>query len=90
MTDLSSVAEGADPEETELLVTRMLEMVNKEKEMYGMEKGAEEGEQREEEIRQMDTTIVEKEDILHKLMETVKGYGHMKADFERLLDEIGE
>ena len=52
----------------------MLEMVNKEKEMYGMEKGAEEGEKREEEIRQMDTEIDEKEGILNKLMETVKGY----------------
>lgn len=30
-----SVYEARDPEETERLVSRMLEMVNKEKEMYG-------------------------------------------------------
>jgi hypothetical protein len=56
---------------------------------YGLEKGEHEGAKREEEIVQMDEEIGEKEGILKKLMDTVKGYSGLKADFERLLDEIG-
>ena len=37
----------------------------------------------------MEREIGEKEAILNKLMGTVKSYGAMKADFEKLLDEIG-
>ena len=33
--------------------------------------------------------IEEKEQILHKLLDTVKGYSAMKADFEKLLEAIG-
>jgi kinesin family protein 4/21/27 len=78
-----------DPEETEALVQRMLEMVNKEKEQYAHETRELEKEEEDEQILQVENEISEKENILTKLMGTVKGYSTMKADFEKLLDEIG-
>lgn len=83
------VLEQQDPEETEALVQRMLEMVNKEKEQYAHETRELEKEEEDEQILQVENEISEKESILTKLMGTVKGYSAMKADFEKLLDEIG-
>ena len=86
---LESLQSSKDPEETERLVTRMIEMVNKEKEMYGAQLDTEQQQQGEERIQEMEHAIHEKEVILSQLMDTVKGYGAMKADFEKLLGEIG-
>ena len=61
-------------------------MVNKEKELCGQENREIEGEK---EIVEMDRAIEEKEEILNKLMDSVKGYSAMKCDFEKLLGAIG-
>ena len=39
-------------------------------------------------ISQMDVVIQEKEEILSKLLDTVKGYSIMKSEFEKLLEAI--
>lgn len=78
-----SALEMEDPDETAKLVSRMLEIVSTEKEM--LSKDAE----KEQEICAVDKAIQEKEEILSKLMDTVKGYATMKSDFEKLLDAIG-
>ena len=83
------VLEHEDPEETEALVQRMLEMVNKEKEQYAHETQELQKEEQDEQILEVEREIGEKEAILTKLMGTVKSYSSMKADFEKLLDEIG-
>ena len=89
IASVESLQSSKDPEETERLVSRMIEMVNKEKEMYGIQLDDEQQEEGEEKIVEMDQQIKEKEVILNKLMSSVKGYGAMKADFEKLLGEIG-
>lgn len=86
MSMRDSMFEATAPEETERLVTRMLEMVNKEKEMYVQDNKEIQGDI---EIVAVDRAIEEKEQILTKLMDTVKDYSAMKADFEWLLEAIG-
>jgi len=81
-----SVFEATAPEETERLVSRMLEMVNKEKEQYVQDNKEIQGDI---EMLAVDKAIEEKQEILAKLMDTVKGYSAMKADFEKLLEAIG-
>ncbi len=82
-----SVFEAQDPEETEKLVARMLTLVNKEKEI-SQEAAAEVSEKDIKEIVVIDKEIEEKEAILNKLLDTVKGYAVMKSDFEKLLGAI--
>lgn len=41
-----------------------------------------------EELKVVDKLIAEKEDILNKLLENIKGYSALKHDFERLVDAI--
>lgn len=53
-------------------------MVAQEREL--VEKEAED----EEELREVDQAIEEKESILTKLMETVKGFAVIKADYEKV------
>lgn len=74
--------EVPDPEETEKLVSRMLEMVTKEKDLSNFEADGET------EVAEMEQQIEEKEKILSTLLETVKGYSAMKSDFEKLLGAI--
>ena len=71
-----SVFEATAPEETERLVSRMLEMVNKEKEMYVQDGREVAGDM---ELVAVDKAIEEKQEILSKLMDTVKGYSSMKV-----------
>lgn len=72
----AAAMEARDPEETERLVSRMLEMVEKERELYGQEGREVEGAI---EIVAVEKAIEEKEEILHKLLDTVKGYSAMKV-----------
>ncbi len=84
-----SVFEAQDPEETEKLVARMLTLVNKEKEIVSQELAGEAASEKDiKEIVVIDKAIEEKEEILNKLLETVKGYAVMKSDFEKLLGAI--
>lgn len=81
-----------DEIESEKLVARMLEIVSKEKNSAARttsSSGEEEndGSTKIDEKR-VDEEIEEKEEILGKLMDTVKGYSALKADYEKLMDEI--
>jgi len=80
--NIQNVYEVPDPEETEKLVSRMLEMVSKEKDLSNFD--AED----ETEVADMEKQILEKEKILSTILETVKGYSTMKSDFEKLLGAI--
>ena len=92
------------PEETEALVARMLEMVEKEKihrkrATGDVEADAEvdsDGDAEDNDndaashtTQEVDAEIEEKEGILAKLMDTVKGYAAVKVDYEKLLGTIG-
>lgn len=85
---LMAAMEGKDPDETARLVTRLMDMLQREKEQLQAteEDEGEEGP----ELEEVEHAIEEKEEILSKLLETVKGYSSMKADFEKLVDTIGE
>ena len=103
-----------DSEETEQLVSRMIELVNKEKgellkdasrnahdvpddstvdtnftnATNGTEATVDEDEEDNANMALVEKEIEEKEEILHKLMDAVKGFGTMKHDYESLLNEI--
>jgi kinesin family protein 4/21/27 len=47
-----------------------------------------EEEDEEEELKVVDKLIAEKEEILNKLMDNIKGYSVLKAEFEKLVDAI--
>lgn len=79
-----------DPEE---LVTRMIELVHKEKEMKETiddddNSSNSNSNKEEEEIEEVDREITEKEEILLKLKEAVKGFSVMKQEYEALLCDI--
>jgi hypothetical protein len=79
-----------DPEETERLVTRMIDMVSKEKEKLQATDDLDDNQDVALEIdAKVDEAIEEKEQILQKLMVTVKGYATLKSEYERLLETIG-
>jgi hypothetical protein len=78
--------DNQDPEESEKMVVRMMEILNEEKKLVTGD-GCD-GE-REVEMNKVDKAIEEKEEILVKLMESVKGYAAMKSEFEKLLEAIG-
>eukprot|EP01041_Mallomonas_annulata_P007618 gene7618-15601_t len=79
-------SQSGDVEESERLVSRMLEIVAKEKEMFGQDMDSDD----EEEIKAVEQDILEKEEILSKLMDTVKSFAPMKQEYERLLTAIGK
>ena len=88
---LSSLCENVtipDAEESERLIARMQAMVAEEKNQK--EQLTESEEKDAEALLEMDSAILEKESILVKLMDTVKGFGVIKRDYERLVAEIGE
>mmetsp|Transcript_22914 Transcript_22914/g.33487 ORF Transcript_22914/g.33487 Transcript_22914/m.33487 type:complete len:1633 (+) Transcript_22914:1-4899(+) len=90
---LSGIEDFQSPEETEKLVSRMIELVHKEKES-AQERDhpvseSEEGDVLDKEaIDEVDKEITEKEEILVKLKDAVKGFGAMKQEYESLLHEI--
>jgi hypothetical protein len=61
-------------------------MVNKEKDLLLIDDNRERSES---EINNLDVEIKEKEEILGKLVFTVKEFGLMKTEYEKLLQEIG-
>jgi hypothetical protein len=61
------------------------QLVNKEKETR---EGSSDEESEKEEIEEVDREITEKEEILLKLKEAVKGFGAMKHEYETLLSSI--
>eukprot|EP01038_Epipyxis_sp_PR26KG_P009810 gene9810-13201_t len=79
-----------DIQETERLVLRMLDLVTKEKEQQVNINNEDitNSNTDESEVEDVDKVIQEKEEILSKLLETVKSYSVMKNDFERLVDAI--
>ena len=72
-----------DTEESERLVARMQEIVAQEKAL--VEREAED----EAEIVDVERVINEKEAILSKLMDTVKGFATIKAEYEKVVEGIG-
>lgn len=76
--EMTLPAEMPNPEDSEKLVARMQEMVAQEKELLERES---EGEQ---ELQEVDRAIGEKEEILSKLMDTVKGFSTMKVEYEKV------
>jgi hypothetical protein len=86
-----------DEAESERLVSRMLEMMSKEREGKDRDRERERSDSGDGAVPKLegDTTTVtvdreiqEKEEILTKLVDTVKGYAALKADYESLMDEI--
>lgn len=74
-------------------------MVNKEKKLLGVQGNESEGtasnlesipeeQQSNEEILEVDRLIQEKEEILNKLLDNIKGYAVLKSEFEKLVDAI--
>lgn len=61
-------------------------MVGKEKDLLAQEESSERSDT---EIKNMDVQIREKEEILSKLIFTVKEFSAMKSEYEKLLEEIG-
>ena len=122
MEKCMAVMEGGDSEETEQLVSRMIELVHKEKDellkdltrhppatsstnpdspsnstviscqttaTVGSDGSLEEDDEDDSaNMALVEQEIVEKEEILDKLMDAVKGFGTMKQDYESLLHEI--
>jgi hypothetical protein len=63
-------------------------MLNEEKKLVSVP--PEEGDnEKAAEVSKVDKAIEEKEEILTKLMESIKGYATMKTEFEKLLEAIG-
>ena len=86
---LSDLQAAGDPEETERLVSRMIEMVSSEREAIGQQLETAAQEAGAQEVQGVDMQIEEKEAILAQLLTSVKGYASMKGDFELLMSKIG-
>lgn len=119
--DLNSALEAAgnNVSDSQVLIERMLDVINEEKRILGhqlaakdaragdaatvatestgggdataandSDDGCGEDEEDEEELKAVDKLIAEKEEILTKLMENIKGYSALKAEFEKLVEAI--
>lgn len=79
-------------EDAELLVSRMIELVHKEKEaaeLHDAEQDVDNEEEADEvAFADMNREITEKEEILCKLKDAVKGFAVMKHEYESLVHEI--